>query len=95
MSSGTITGEEKVFDDCVKDNYFIFAANGTYTFHGGAIKCDSSEIDYTNTWSLSDDVKTILLGQTQYFIEITESKIVLTMVDGTDTFVMILLACRK
>ena len=92
VSSGTTNGVEKFLDDCVKDNYFTFATNGTYTLHTGAIKCVPSEIDYTNTWSLSDDGKTILLGQTQWFIEITESKLVLTVVDGNDTLVMILLA---
>jgi hypothetical protein len=93
ISSYKINDEEIALMDCQKDNYLTFDKNGTYTDFAGTEKCEVSEINITGTWTLSDDGKILTLksfqGVQTAALEITESKLVLTITDDTDIIVMI------
>ncbi len=62
-----------------------FAINGTYTSNPGAIKCDPSEAIYTGTWALSSDEKYLIMdGDNATIIALTETRMVLSVVDNTE-----------
>lgn len=92
VSSYKINEEEIALMDCQTDNYLTFNTNGTYTDFVGDIKCSLSETNINGTWSLSDDEKILTLesyqGVQSGSIEITESKLVITITDDTDIIVM-------
>jgi hypothetical protein len=87
-----INGVEVALMDCQKDNYLTFKSNNTYTDYVGAIKCDIYETNIDGTWTLSSDGKILTLKNVQGIqaasIEITESKLVLTITDDTDIIIM-------
>ena len=76
----------------VVDNYLTFRSNSTYTDYVGADKCDIYETNIDGTWTLSNDGKILTLKSVQGIqaasIEITESKLVLTITDDTDIIIM-------
>jgi triacylglycerol esterase/lipase EstA (alpha/beta hydrolase family) len=84
LSSLKVNGVETI-EDCNKDDIMTFAANGTYTTTVGAITCYSGETNTTGTWSLSTDGKTLTVDGDAYSVVITESKVVATIVIGTET----------
>lgn len=91
MSAEKISGVAQTIEDCAKDNFLAFAANGTYTANPGTIKCDSGETILNGTWTLSRDEKSLtvtMMGDTTVLtiIEFTESKMVLSENDGTDVW---------
>ena len=96
LSSYKINGEEIALDDCQKDNYITFVANGTYTDSTGPLKCPGEiQTDINGTWTLSQDEKILTLtnyqGEQVVIVEITESKLVITSSDDDDIIVMTLL----
>jgi hypothetical protein len=74
--------------DCIIDNILTFATNGTYTEDAGEVKCDPNETNSFGTWELSEDEETFTFDGSAFIIDITESKMVLTMVHGIDTIVL-------
>jgi hypothetical protein len=91
LSSYKLNGVEAM-DDCLKDDIIAFAANGTYSNIVGAITCYDGEINYSGTWTLSSDGKTITLDGDPSSIEIMESKLVITQtLSGTDTVILTLI----
>jgi len=96
VSSYKINGEEIALEDCQKDDYLTFAANGTYTDFRGTLKCPGEiQTDINGTWTLSQDEKLLTLtnyqGEQAVIVEITESKLVLTSSDDDDIIVITLL----
>jgi len=91
LSSSKVNGVETI-EDCSKDDIMTFAADGTYSTTVGAITCYVGDINTTGVWTLSSDGKTLTLdSEDPYSIMITESKLVVTIVDGTDTIEMTLI----
>ena len=92
VSTYKVNGEEMALMDCQKDNYITYDANGTYIDYVGTIKCSISETNINGTWTLSDDGKILSLvsiqGVQSASVEITESKLVLTITDDTDIIVI-------
>ena len=84
MSSSKLNGVETI-EDCVKDDFLTFAANGTYTYNVGAITCSEYDTSYSGTWTLSADGKTITVDGEPGTVVITENQIVATTMFGTDT----------
>ena len=83
LSSKT-NGVADVISDCEKDDFVIFASNGTYTWNPGTVKCDPSETIRTGTWTLSSDEKTLTLdGDATTIVELTESRLVISTIDGS------------
>jgi len=93
LASYKLNDEEMVLEDCQKDNYLTFNSNGTYTDNTGPVLCDIYETNFNGTWTLSDNGKTLTLESVQGVqtasVEITESKLVLTILDDTDIIVMV------
>jgi hypothetical protein len=90
-----INGEEIELEECQKDDYLTFAANGTYTDFRGLLQCPGEiQTDFNGTWTLSQDEKTLTLtsfqGVLSFSIEISESKMTLTNLDDGDIIVLIL-----
>ena len=82
LSSKT-NGKADVIKDCELDDLITYAADGTYTADRGAIKCSSGETNFTSTWSLSADEKSLTVnGTTVNIIELTESKFVYSVING-------------
>ena len=85
VSSEKINGVARIFEDCSRDDFMTFAINGTYTSNPGAIKCDPSEAIYTGTWALSSDEKYLIMdGDNATIIALTETRMVLSVVDNTE-----------
>lgn len=83
LSSYKDNGTTVALLDCEKDNVLNLSSNGTYTTNPGVYKCDVDETIETGTWSLSVDEKSIIVdGTPMTIVELTESKFVLSMVDG-------------
>jgi hypothetical protein len=51
VSGGQEADVFKDFDDCEKDNLFIFNSDGTYKYTDAGLSCNSNE-DINSTWSL-------------------------------------------
>ena len=92
ISSYKLNDEEISLTECQRDNYLTFNSNGTYTDYTGPILCDIYETNINGTWTLSDDGKTLTLESVQGVqsasVEITASKLVLTILDDTDIIVI-------
>ena len=83
MSSVKVNGVALAMDDCSKDDFLVFASNGTYTANPGAILCYDDDTILSGTWSLSSDEKSLTVnlgGDTTILTikELTDSKIVVT-----------------
>ena len=71
--------------DCEKDDFVKFEVNGTYTYDPTNVKCGTYDVIQDGTWSMSSDEKTITLdGSPTEIVELTDSKFVMKIVDGTD-----------
>ncbi len=87
-------GTEVVLEDCEKDNYLTFATDGTFILNFGTLLCVPGETSYTSTWALSDNDKTLTLGNigdnqgSSASVEITGSKLVLTYTNGTNVLIV-------
>jgi hypothetical protein len=90
MVSSKLNGVETL-EDCDKDDYLTFAANGTYIYNVSTIKCYDGDENYSGVWTLSDDGKTITVDGEPGSVVITESQVVATTVMGTDTLVVTLI----
>ena len=92
VTSYKINDAEIVLMDCQKDNYITFRTDGTYTDYVGDIPCSLSEKNINGTWSLTDDGKILtmesLQGVQTASLEISGSKMILTMTDDGDINVM-------
>jgi hypothetical protein len=92
VASYKINDAEIVLMDCQKDNYLTFRTDGTYTDYVGDITCSISEKNINGTWSLSADEKILTMESLQGIqtasIEISASKMILTMTDDGDINVM-------
>lgn len=94
ISAHIMNGVEMVIEECLKDDYVTFAANGTYTDFRGLLKCPGGiQTDVNGTWTLSQDEKILTLtnfqGVTSYSAQITESKLTLTYAEDDETNVLI------
>jgi hypothetical protein len=87
LSSKT-NGVADVISDCEKDDFTIFATNGTYTWNPTTVKCDPSDAIQTGTWTLSSDEKTLTLdgSNAATIVELTESRLVVSTIEGTDVW---------
>ncbi len=56
-----MNGVSNIIDDCERDDFLNFSANGTYTWDPATIKCDESDTSFMGTWSLSSDEKTMIV----------------------------------
>jgi hypothetical protein len=89
MSTQKYNGELITIDDCEKDDYITFAADGTYIYSIGANTCYDGETNDNGTWTLSADEKTITVDGDDASVVITESQVVITITDGSDILEMI------
>jgi hypothetical protein len=90
MTSMKVNGME-ILEDCTKDDIMTFAGTGTYSTSVGTITCYDGETNNSGTWTLSSDGKTLTVDGDPYSVVITETQLVATYVDGTDTMVMTLI----
>jgi hypothetical protein len=90
ITSMKVNGVETLAN-CEKDDVLTFLANGTFTYNVGTNKCDLSDTNYTGTWTLSDDGKTIVFDGDNGTAVITESQVVATYVSGVNTNVVTLI----
>lgn len=90
LSSLKINNVEFV-KDCDKDDILTFSANGTYLMNVGSITCNAYDSNYSGAWSVTGDGKTMVIDTDSAASVITASKIVLTMINGTETNIMILI----
>lgn len=59
---GTITDFYAFLDDCEKDNFMNFNANGTYITDEGALICDTASAQITlGTWKFTNNETNLLL----------------------------------
>ena len=80
-------GVADVISDCDKDDFITMAANGIYTYNPGSNKCDPDETSYTGTWALSADEKSLILdGESINIIELTESRLIISMTNGAFSY---------
>ena len=88
FTSSKTNGVVDVLDACEKDDITIFASNGTYTWNPTTVKCYPSDAIQTGTWTLSSDEKTLTLDGSDVatIVELTESRLVLSTIDGTDVW---------
>jgi hypothetical protein len=90
IASMKVNGVETL-ENCEKDDVLTFLANGIYTYNVGTNKCDPSETNYTGTWTLSDDGKTMVFDGDNGTAVITESQVVATYLSGMNTKVVTLI----
>ena len=90
LSSLKINNVESVMD-CDKDDILTFSANGTYLMNVGSITCYANDSNSSGTWSVTGDGKTMMIDTESAASVITASKIVLTIINGTETSIMILI----
>jgi lipopolysaccharide export system protein LptA len=90
ITSMKVNGAETLVN-CEKDDILTFLANGTYTYNVGTNKCDPSETNYTGSWTVSDDGKTIVFDGDNGTVVITESQVVATYVSGVNTNIVTLI----
>jgi hypothetical protein len=88
-TSVKINGAVQTIADCAKDDYLTFITDGTYTYNVGALTCYDGDVSYSGTWTLSADEKTLTVDGDPASVVITESKIVVTVIDGSDTIEMV------
>ena len=82
LSSKT-EGAADMISNCEKDDFMIFASNGTYTWNPGTVKCNSHDTIITGTWTLSTDEKTLTLDGSDLvwtIVELTDNKLVYSIV---------------
>ena len=82
LSSKT-DGVADMISNCEKDDFMIFASNGTYTWNPGTVKCNSHDTIITGTWTLSTDEKTLTLDGSDLLwtiVELTDNKLVYSIV---------------
>lgn len=80
-------GIESALLDCEKDDYYMYASNGTYQFIDSRVKCSNFTSDKTGTWSLSEDEKTLTMGGiATYTVDITETQLKLFSTVGDYEF---------
>ncbi|HZK93946.1 MAG TPA: lipocalin family protein [Prolixibacteraceae bacterium] len=80
-------GVADVINNCEKDDFTIFSSNGTYTWNPTTVKCDPSQTIQTGTWTLSSDEKTLSVdGDEATIVELTESRLVVSTIDGSDVW---------
>jgi hypothetical protein len=61
-TGGTITDFYALMDDCEKDNFMNFNANGTYISDEGVMICDSTSAQTTpGTWKFTNNETNLLL----------------------------------
>jgi hypothetical protein len=90
MISSKLNGVETI-QECDKDDYITFAANGTYNYNVSAIKCYDGDENYSGVWTLSNDGKTITVDGEPGSVVITENQVVATTIVDTDTLVVTLI----
>jgi len=64
-------------EECVKDNQYTFKTNGSIVMNEGDSKCDSTaqqEIE-EGTWAFNDDQSQIIFSDSEFFGEMTLSKL--------------------
>lgn len=85
LFSSTYNGIAEVIDDCAKDDFSTFKANGTLEENPGAIKCYDDDIVQTYSWSISSDENYLTVdGTTFTIIELSENILVLKIIEGSD-----------
>lgn len=83
LASSKTNGIADVIPDCDKDDLITLTTNGIYTYNPGSNKCDPDETPETGIWALSADEKSLILdGESLDIIELTESKLVISMSNG-------------
>jgi hypothetical protein len=74
----SINGVEGVLNSWFLDDSWIFRKDGTCTYCHGTLHSPAlKESDFTTSWELSVDGKTIIYGGTSFSIDITLSKMAL------------------
>jgi len=80
-------GVADVIFDCEKDDFMIFESNGTYTWNPSTVKCDPSETIDAGIWSFSSDEAILTINDnTITLIELTTSKLVMSITDAGGTW---------
>jgi len=85
ISSQKTNGVSEVIEACQTDDFLTFATNGTYTYNIGTTTCYDGEETYDGDWVLSADEKTLTVDGFDVAVVITESQIVITITDDSDT----------
>ena len=81
-----LNGQIEPMADCDKDDFVVFSANGTYIWNPTTVKCNSNETTEVGVWSLSADETVFSIDYSVATLnELTNSKLVITSKDGTDT----------
>ena len=86
---GTIDTDVFVFyDDCEKDNFYVFKRNGDYVGNEGATKCDPSDPQAATThWQFSDnETKIIIDGDIGTIEELSSSLLVISGTAQGETY---------
>jgi hypothetical protein len=91
ISSQKLNGVAQAVETCQTDDFLTFASGGTYVYNIGTVTCYDGEVTYDGTWILSADGKTITVDGVIASVVITESQIVVTITDGSDTIEQILI----
>ena len=81
--SSKSNGVAEVIEDCQKDDFLKFVANGTYTFNPGTNKCYSEDVTDSGIWALSSDEKYLIVdGDSITIVELTTSRFTFSITDG-------------
>jgi hypothetical protein len=89
-TGGTITDIYASMDDCFKDNYMNFNANGTYISDEGVMICDTTDVQTTpGTWKFTNNETNLVLDDSTTFgiVQLETSSMKLKMTEnfgGTD-----------
>jgi hypothetical protein len=79
----TIDGSDAwgLVDDCSKDDFTLYKADGTYIEDDGATKCDpADDQQYISTWKfIENETKIVTDSDTAKITELTATKLVLTV----------------
>ena len=80
--STSSTWTNLTIESCTADDFTVYSTSGSYTTDEGATKCDPLD-DQTTTgaWTVSSDGKTMTVDGIAFTSEISEDKVVLTLVN--------------
>jgi hypothetical protein len=72
------------FEECEKDTYVEFKANGVLVVDEGATKCDTSDPQqYPGTWTLEGDVLTIMGAGASFGLPVNDLELTITDLSST------------
>ena len=94
LQSSKTNGVAVVSTDCEKDDILTFSTNGTYSIDPGVKKCTEIDKIESGPWSLSADEKYITIDEDEIItiLEITNTRLVILQIVGTNTYETTLVA---